>query len=156
MSCIPACMWIKDDQGNDIKTSKGIFGSDEPIKIHQFNHAVKMPKKVKSIGDFRVHKNLKIAKPFDASSPFLYHACMNGINLKEIIIKWYQINEKGELAEFFIHKIENAKIVSIKTILPNIKDPLKTNFYYYEKVTFCFKKITWIFVEGDIEYSEII
>lgn len=153
---VPAFMWIKDDQGNEVKGSVKIEGREGSIEVQQFEHELRIPTDPHTgqPAGIRQHEMLKLVKQYDSSSPLLYKACANGQNLKEVIIRWYTIDDTGGEVEYFTHKLENAKITSVRPFMPHTKDLSKERFTHLEEVAFSYSSITWTYVDGNIEYTD--
>jgi len=153
---IPAYAWFKDSGGGDIKGSVTIAEREASSEVMEFNHDVHIPTDNNSgrLTGVRVHMPVKLVKSFDAASPMLYKACCQGETLKEVEIKWYAIDDTGAEKEYFSHKLENAKISSMRAVMPNTKDPDKERYVHLEEVSFVYEKITWKFADGNKEYQD--
>jgi len=152
----PSYTWIKDDQGTEIKGSVQISGREGSIEIMEFEHDLKIPTDPHTgrLTGVRMHSAVKLVKAYDAASPYLYKACCEGQTLAEVEIKWYVIDETGTEVEYFIHKLENVKVASLRAFMPNTKDPLKERYTHLEEVALVYGKITWTYVDGTIEYTD--
>ena len=102
----------------------------------------------------RKHESLTIVKAFDAASPYLYKAVCEGQTFKSVELKWYQIDETGTETEYFNHKLEGVKICSVKPIMYNVKDPSKERLVHMEEVSMRYKKITWTYLDGNLQASD--
>jgi type VI secretion system secreted protein Hcp len=153
---IPAYAWFKDDSGGDVAGSVTISGREGSSEVMEFLHDVHIPTDLNSgrTTGVRVHQPVKLVKSFDSASPLLYQACCQGKTLKEVEIKWYSIDDTGAEKEYFTHKLENAKVASVRAIMPNTKDPDKERYVHLEEVSLVYEKITWKFVEGNKEFQD--
>ena len=102
----------------------------------------------------RKHEAMVITKAFDSASPYFYKACSNGQTLKELTLRWYKIDPSGRETEYFSHKLENVKITSVKPKMHNVKDLEKERYPHLETVSLRYDKVTWTYVDGNIEFSD--
>ena len=68
---IPAYLWLKDEQGNEISGSVSVSGREGSIEVLEFNHNIYIPTD-NDTGEqtgTRKHGGISIMKAFDASSP---------------------------------------------------------------------------------------
>lgn len=93
-------------------------------------------------------------KEYDASSPYLYKAVTTGQTLKEVEIKWYQIDASGQEKEYFNTKLDNVKVVAVGPVMHNIKDPARERYNHLERVELRYEKITWTYKDGNIIHSD--
>jgi type VI secretion system secreted protein Hcp len=149
---LPAYM----DLGSDIPGSVQVKGRENQVEVLGFSHHVYMPSDVKdgTATGTRRHNSIRILKNFDKSSPKLYEYLCNGKKIPKIVIHWYMIDEMGQEKEYFTHTLENARIVSMKPWMPNVDDKATENYKHMEDVEIRYEKITWTFVDGNIEYSD--
>ncbi len=153
---IPAYMWIKDDQGNEIEGPVQVTDREGSIEVLAFNHEVRIPTDSDSgaLTGTRKHEPMVITKAFDSASPYLYKACSNGQTLKELVLRWYRIDDTGTEKEYFTHTLENVKITSIAPEMHNIKDTDKERYPHLETIALRYGKITWTYVDGNISFSD--
>lgn len=120
---IPAYMWLKDDGGSAIKGSVDVNGREDSVEIVEFEHNVRIPTDANTgkLTGTRVHEPIVLYKEYDASSPYLYKAVTTGQTLKEVEIKWYQIDASGQEKEYFNTKLDNVKVVAVGPVMHNIK-----------------------------------
>ncbi len=153
---IPAYMWIKDDQGSEIEGPVMVAGREGSVEVLSFRHQVRIPTDSDSgaLTGTRKHEPLVITKAFDAASPYLYKACANGQTLKEIVLRWYRIDDTGTEREYFTHTLENVKITSIEPLMHNVKDLDKERYPHLETLSMRYGKIGWTYVDGNISFSD--
>ncbi|SFC95748.1 Hcp family type VI secretion system effector [Pseudoalteromonas denitrificans] len=153
---IPAYMWLKDDQGSDIKGSVTVADREGSIEILHFDHELRIPtdNDTGELTGTRKHEPFVITKSVDASTPYLYKACSNGQTLKQLELKWYRIDDTGTEKEYFSHKLEGVKIVSISPTMHNVKDLDKERYPHLETVCMRYQRITWTYLDGNIEFSD--
>jgi type VI secretion system secreted protein Hcp len=147
----PAYVWFKD-----IKGSVKIEGREDSSEVMEFHHDLHIPADPKSgsLTGVRVHGPIILTKAYDSASPDLYERCCTGKTIKEVEIKWYAIDETGAEKEYFIHKLEKVKVAAMKAYMPNTKDPDKERYVHLEEVSLMYEKITWKFVEGNVEFTD--
>lgn len=136
---------IKDSEGNQIDGGVAFDGRQGLVKVLRFNHDVRIPtdeEKGEIIG-VRQHRPFTFVKPYDKSTPLLAEAIANGITLQEVIFHWYK-RDSGNTVEFFTHTLEEAKISDIDAFgsIPQ------------ETVSLLYNKITWLFLGGNIQYTD--
>jgi type VI secretion system secreted protein Hcp len=54
----------------------------------------------------------------------------------------------------FCQKLEDVKITSIAPTMHNVKDLDKERYPHLETVSLRYKKITWTYVDGNIEFAD--
>ena len=122
----------------------------------EFDHDVYIPTDANNgrLTGVRVHRPVKLVKSYDAASPYLYRACCTGQTLKEVAIKWFQIDETGAEKEYFTHVLENVKVSEVRALMPNTKDPDKERYVHLEEVSLVYGKIKWTYAEGGLEFED--
>ncbi|MFH1860227.1 MAG: type VI secretion system tube protein TssD [bacterium] len=149
---LPAYM----DLGGDIPGSVQVKGRENQVEVLEFQHRVYMPTDVKdgTAAGTRKHESLTVSKNFDKSSPKLYQYLCNGKKIPQILIHWYMIDAVGQETEYFTHKMENARIVAIKPWMPDVDNKEKETYKHREDIEFRYEKITWTYVDGNVEFSD--
>jgi len=153
---IPAYAWFKDDTGAEVKGSVDVAGREGSVEVIAFDHQVRIPTDPDTgkLTGTRKHEGVKMVKAYDASSPYLYKAVCEGQTFKEVEIKWYHIDDTGTEKEYFKHKLEGVKVCSVKPIMHNVKDPSKERYEHLEEVEMRYQKITWTYVDGNLQASD--
>ncbi|MFV8836132.1 Hcp family type VI secretion system effector [Aquisalimonas sp.] len=153
---IPAYMWLKDDQGNEIEGSVSIADREGSIEVLGFEHELRIPTDSDNgaLTGTRKHEPFVFTKSFDSASPYLYKACSKGQTLEELTLSWYQIDETGNEKEYFRHTLNDVKITSVKPVMHNVKETDKERFPHMEEVAIRYGRITWAYVDGNIEFSD--
>ena len=93
----------------------------------------------------RIHQGLKVSKLIDKTSPILRQAITpdNTENFT-VELKFYRQPEGGGAEEhYYTITAEDAVIVDIVGITPNVNDRNFSDYVDYEDVTFTYKKITY-------------
>ncbi len=148
---LPAYMDIPDIPG-----SCRVEGRESNIEVLGFNHEVYMPtdRKDGSATGTRVHNNMVVVKNFDKSSPLLYQHLCNGKIIPSATLRWFQINEQGIEEEYYQHRLENARITSIRPYMPDVDNPANEQYKHMEEISFRYEKMTWAFLDGNVEFTD--
>jgi len=103
----------------------------------------------------RSHTPIKIKKRLDRSSPLLHQALCNNEEL-EITIKFYRPNPDGDgtTEQFYTIRLRQARVSSIKTILPYTLSSSTEAEPVMEEVSFVFGTINYIYERDGIEYED--
>ncbi len=149
---IPAYMWIKDDQGNEIKSTSMVKGREYSSEIIGVRHKIYIPtdSDTGALMSTRKHEPFIVTKHFCSASPILYKACSSGKTLQTIKLSWYRINDNGHEEEYFRHTLSNAKVVAIEPVMHDLKDKTKESSGHVEQVAFRYQKIKWEYLDGNI------
>ncbi|WP_061959482.1 Hcp family type VI secretion system effector [Cupriavidus pauculus] len=153
---IPACMWIKDDGGADIKGSVTVSGREGSVEVVAFDHGVHLPtdSNTGKLTGTRVHKPVVLTKETDASTPYLYKAVTKGQTLQAVEIKWYKIDDSGKEQEYFNTRMENVKVVGVTPRMLDIKNPAFEKHNHLEDIELRYEKITWAYKDGNIIHDD--
>lgn len=163
---IPAYLWLKDDGDFLIKGSVDVLNREHSIEVTSFSHNLYIPtdSNTGKLKGTSVHGALIFEKEFDSSSPYLFKAVATGQNLKSAEFKWYRIknaiqdvewyrkNDAGQEVEYYSMLLENVKIVSVAPIMRDVK--ATPNAGHLEQVQIRYDKITWRYLDGNIQYSD--
>ncbi|MFJ2995623.1 Hcp family type VI secretion system effector [Pandoraea sp. NPDC087047] len=153
---IPAHLWLKDGGGTAIKGSSTVSGRDGSIEVISFSHGLRLPidsQNGKSTGT-RQHAPMMLEKEFDASSPYLYKAVATGQTLQSAELHWYRIAHSGKEKLYFVMSLEGVRVSSINPSMTNIKMTDSLSLSPAESVSLMYERITWRYVDGNIEYSD--
>lgn len=153
---IAAYCYFTDSEGNAIEGSVTKENREGSCEIMEFDHNVRIPMDSQTGGltGVRQHKPAVLTKEYDRASPLLYKALCNGESLQEVKIHWYRIDKTGTEVEYFRHTLEDAKIANMEAYMPHTKDPQKEQYTHMEKIHVLYGKITWLYVDGNIEYMD--
>ncbi|GGX52748.1 type VI secretion system tube protein TssD [Saccharospirillum salsuginis] len=153
---IPAYMWLKDEQGNDIHGSVNVAGREGSIEVLEFDHAVYIPtdNDTGELTGTRKHAGISIVKAFDSSSPYLFKACCNGQRFNSAVIRWYKIDESGQEVEYYQHELEGVKINTYSPQMGNVKRAELEKIPHIENVVIRYEKITHTYLDGNISYAD--
>jgi type VI secretion system secreted protein Hcp len=149
-------MWLKDDQDSEIKGSVQIAGREGSCEVIELHHNLHIPTDPHdgTLRGRRMHGQFETTKILDAASTYLYKACCEGQTLKEVMIKWYTIDDTGTEKELFIVTMSGVKVASIEADLPNTKNPSNEHLPPCERVGFAYNKIEWKFCEGQLAFTD--
>jgi len=152
----PAYMWLKDNSGSAINGSVDVAGRENSVEVVEFEHEVRIPTDADTgkLTGTRKHEAIRLLKAIDASSPYLYKAVCEGQTLKEVVIKWYRIDDSGTETEYFSHKLEDVKVCSVHPLMHNVKDSSKEKYDHLEEVSLRYGKITWTYADGNLQAAD--
>ena len=154
---VAANMWIKNFDSSELKGSVTQKGREGSIEVHAFEHEVRIPTDphTGALTGRRIHEAVKVVKPYDASSTYLYKTCCEGLTLAEVKIGWYRI-EAGQIDEvlYFSHLLKNARITSVKPIMYNVKDLAKERYVHLEEVLLRYESIEWTYTDGSLTFVD--
>ena len=154
---IPGYMFITDDQGNNVNGTVKVKGREKSMEVLSCLHEVRIPTDADTgrLTGTRKHEPFTIVKEFDSGTPVLNKACSSGKTLNQVKVSWYKINDKGAEEEYFRHTLTNAKVVSVKPIVQDVKADSKERYGHLEQVAFRYVKIQWEYLDGNIStYDE--
>ena len=153
---IPVYLWLKNDGGADIKGSVDVKGREGSIEVLALDHGVSTPTddNTGKLTGTRVHTPFMFTKEVDAATVYLFKAVTTGQTLKSAEFKWYEINEAGEETECYSALLEGVKVVNVVSKMHDIKDPAKAKHNHLEEVELRYEKITWKFLDGNIEHKD--
>lgn len=153
---VTAYLWLKDHGGNPIKGDVKVKGREGSIEVLAYDHGVLLPTddNTGKITGSRIHDPFRLTKATDDSSPVLNRAVASAQSLVSAEIKLYRSNDAGQEEEYYNFFMEDVKIVSVNSQMPNVKDPEKQKYGHQEHLELRYEKITWKFVEGNIISSD--
>lgn len=100
----------------------------------------------------RKHRPLVIQKDIDRSSPILWQAFRDNVTFDFGFLEFTRFPPNGGQQE--IHASINfskARIVSIRGVMPNAKEPANDPLVEYEEVAFCYDSIDWRWTGKDVD-----
>jgi type VI secretion system secreted protein Hcp len=102
----------------------------------------------------RQHRPFVITKETDKSTPLLFTALVNNENITSWELQYFTAQIKsgvgGIEVNYYTVKLTNAKIIDIKSSMPNNKNPDLAKLNNYEEIAFTYQRIQWTWVEGGI------
>ncbi|ANA22978.1 type VI secretion system tube protein Hcp [Salmonella enterica] len=152
---IPAYLWLKDDGGADIKGSVDVKDREGSIEIIGLSHGLSLPVDSASgkITGTRQHSAMMIEKEIDSSSPYFNRAVATGQALKSAEFHFYRINYSGQEECYYKILLENVKVTSVNTAIPNTKLS-SSQINHVEHVCLNYEKITWHYMDGNVQYTD--
>jgi type VI secretion system secreted protein Hcp len=153
---LPAYLTLTGEKQGAIKGSCKQKGREDTILVQAVEHQVTIPRDPQTglATGKRVHHPLTILKAVDKASPLLYMALTSGEHMKNVVLMYYQINEKGQEENYFTTTLEDAIIVSIKAWKKNTLDPSFSQLGDMEEVSFTYRKIIWRSVKDGVESED--
>ncbi|MEM9996414.1 MAG: type VI secretion system tube protein TssD [Bacteroidota bacterium] len=155
---MPTPAYVKFTSNNDgeIAGSVEIEGREETSEVHEFHSNVYFPTDIHrgSPSGKRIHSPAVLIKEVDKSSPILYNHLTEGTVFTKIVINWYKVQDDGTELLYFMHTIEHARLVGMKMMMPNVKDPAKQTFGHLEELSIAYRRITWSWLDGGIEATD--
>ena len=126
--------------------------NDGSSSIHSFQHNIVLPY---TDGNFitgaRQHRPIFVDKGVDLLTPQLMSFTANGKNLTEVKFSFYRKNPDTSGEEEYYHIIiEDVRIVCDSTHWSALTGPVN----FSERLGFIYKRITWKYLDGGIEYTE--
>lgn len=151
-------LWITGTSQGEIRGDSTVTSMDREgtIEAFQLEHMVNTPAEASGMATGkRSHAPIKITKRIDRSSPLLHQALCNNEEL-EVTIKFYRPNPTGDgtTEHFYTIRLRQARVSSIKTVLPNTIADSTGNVPPMEEVSFVFGTINWIYETAGIEYED--
>lgn len=103
--------------------------------VFEFNHKVYLPYDVETntVQGSRRLSAFSLTKEIDNVTPILFQYCCEGTTLPKVTIILYKIKEASEVP-YFNFVLEQARITSVKTIMPTTKDKDNENVGHLEQV----------------------
>ena len=147
----PAYMEVPDIPGDCTRA-----GREDMIEVIAFEHQVDRPTDPNTGAPTgsRVHREFRVLKTFDKSTPLLHDYLCRGQSIPEFSVHWFRTSADGQEEEYFTHKLENATITKIEPHMLNTELDQYRNLKHQEWVTFRYQKITWTFTDGNIEATD--
>ncbi|MEO7312914.1 MAG: Hcp family type VI secretion system effector [Chitinophagaceae bacterium] len=156
-----AYLKMKGQKQGDIKGSVTQKGREGKIMVIAVSHEIVSPRDAASgqATGRRQHKPFVITKEIDKSSPLLYNALVTNENINSWELMFYapqvRVGEgAGAEVNHYTVKLTNARIVDVKSVMLNNKNPELVKFAEYEEVAFVYQKIEWTWVDGGITSSD--
>ena len=139
-----------------IEGSAYVEGREGCMEIVKIEHSLHIPTDRKSgtISGARVHSPFIVTKNIDKASSTLHEYLCKAKVIPKAVIEWYQPHPDGFDELYYTHTLENARVVGLTTILPDVDDPDTEDYKHREKVAFQYEKITWLVKDGNIEASD--
>lgn len=139
-SCLTEGACTKESIGSFFKAEH-----DEEAFVLAYEHKVSVPTNnlTGQVTGTRKHEFLEVTKFIDKSSPLLLNSLAAPSEL-DVEIQFYRTPDEtsaGEPVQYYTITLKRAKIVSIRTVSPNILDPECEDYMPYEVVRFTYGQI---------------
>jgi len=156
-----AYLSLKGQKQGVIKGSVTQKGREGKIMVIAVSHEITSPRDPASglpTGK-RQHKPFVITKELDKSSPLLYNVLCSNENLTEFKLQFWTPKGTagagtGAEVQHYTVELTNAKIVDIRFVMLNNKNPELMRYAEYEEIAFTYQKIVWTWVDGSIMSSD--
>jgi type VI secretion system secreted protein Hcp len=151
-----AYLKIKGEKQGEIKGSVTQQDHEGWIMVIAASHSLESPRDASSglPTGTRVHEPFVITKELDQSTPLLYNMLVNGENIVEWDLQFWQPSSTGEEVNHYTVRLTNASIANIDFKMPDNKDPNLLQRAEYEEIAFTYQKIQWIWNNGGISSSD--
>src|SRR5262252_6310252 len=151
-----AYLKLKGQKLGDIQGSVTQKGREGSIMVIAVEHEIISPRDAASglpTGK-RSHRPFTITKEIDKSTPLLYQLLVNNENITSWELKFWAVAVTGQEVQNYTVKLTNANISDIKFQMPNNKHPDLANLAETEEVSFVYRKIEWIWTDGNIRAQD--
>lgn len=152
----PAYIWIIDDHGNPVHGDSRVKGREKSIEVYDFHYGVLMPvdKFTGTTTGTRQHETAAFTKAFCPASPVLFDAACKGKNLRQVVVKWYQIDANGIEQNYFTHQLDDVKVVSFRQQLLHTKNQANDLHVHEDQIELRFSRITLKHNQGNFQASD--
>jgi type VI secretion system secreted protein Hcp len=132
-------------------------GKEGQIELFAFNHEVASPYDVATgqAAGKRSHSPLRTVIRISKATPLLAQALATNQILKKVEIFFWRTAQTGTEENYFKITIENCRVASRRLWSPNKLDGSTGSYIPLEEVSFTYQKITWTYLEGNIEYQDL-
>lgn len=149
-----AYLTLKGQKAGQVRGSITQKGREDSIGVIALEQAT-----VNTEGRLRVGQ-LMITKEVDRSSPVLRQMLDNQELVTEALIRFYtpQMSAAtgvGAELQYYTLRLRNARIVSLKTIMENIRHADLQKYAMHEDVAFTYERAEWIWMDGGITAVEM-
>jgi type VI secretion system secreted protein Hcp len=147
---------VKNHEGTLLE---GPRGDTKCSMVCEFNHKVYRPfdAETNQLEGTRRLTAFTVIKEIDKLTPQLYEIACKGRNCREVLIKLYRTaQDTGDEEEYFNYVLTDAKVISVENYMPSTKYADSENIGHLEKVEFLAKSIKWKYLEGGVEFLEVM
>ena len=96
------------------------------------------------------HHPFRVVKLINRASPVLLEALAAKERLTTVMIDMWVPSPTGKEAHIFTYELTNARLVSLRSWMPNKSDPAAAGYPPAEELAFTYEKIKFTFEEGGI------
>jgi len=153
---LPVYLWIYEEDGKLLKGGVEVKGREGSIELVGMQHDITLPTDNMNgaITGAHQHEAYTFEKEIDSSSPLLYRALTTGRTLAQAIFRYYRINYNGFEEEYFKVVLDKVKVCHVVPIMFDIRDADFENHGYIEHVGLRYEKISWNYIDGNIEHAD--
>ncbi len=139
-----------------IEGSCQVKGREKTVEVLAFNHLVTIPvdEKDATATGARRHGAIELTANIDKAYVNLMKACCTSTPIKKVELDFYMIDEQGKQKKYFTIKLEKARVTDVRTWFPNVDDQPTARYKHMVTYGLRYEKITWTFVDGNIEFSD--
>ena len=137
-------LWVESENSGNIEGSETTAGREGSMQVLGYHHQISAS--AESTNQFYP---FRIVKYVDKASPLLMQAMCNRENLENVILRFYRDTGLGNFEEYYRIELVDAKIIQIES------HALESGGFT-ETLSFNYMSITWIWIEGGIEYTTSI
>lgn len=151
-----AYMTAKGQSQGEIKGSATQKGREGKIVVIAVDHSLLSPTAPASgMATGRVqHQPLLVTKEVDRASVGLRNALLNNERLTDVTLQFWQPQMRGGLGGsevmYYSITLKNARVVSMRHVMPNNRDPALATRAAYEEVGLLYENITWTWSDGGL------
>ncbi len=147
-----AYLRLTGDRQGEIKGSTTLTGREDSIMVIAFEHEVTSPRDTargRPTGK-RQHHALTITKEIDCASPLLMNLLIGNENISSWELCFWQPSRSGAENQFYMIRLHDASVSAIRQEMLNNRYPENMPHREREHVSFYYRKIEWIYVDGGI------
>ncbi|HTM43745.1 MAG TPA: type VI secretion system tube protein TssD [Polyangiaceae bacterium] len=152
-----AYMKVQGDKSGNISGGVVLKGHENTIEVIAVDHSIVTPTDAATgmATGKRQHKPFVITKLLDRSSPLLHQAQMTNENLKEVDLDFVSsARTSASSSSYYRIILKNARITSVRLVMPNNKQADTSTLGTYEEVSFSYQSITWTWIDGGITSTD--
>lgn len=135
---------VVGDSSGDIEGSVTSAGHEGSMEVLGYHHQISAP----YTGNNQ-YSPFRIIKPIDKASPILMSALCNRESINSVSLSFYRKSLAGVYYEYYRIELANARLISIES-------HALSDGGFSETISFDYQTITWVWIDGGIEYSETI
>ncbi len=150
LGALNAYLRLTGEMQGEIKGPVTQPGREDSILVIATSHELISPRDAASglpTGK-RQHNPFVITKELDISTVRLLFAMVNGENITDFEIQYWQPSPQGPEIQFYTIKLYNARICGIRQEMLNNKYPENMQHKEREHISFTYSKIEWEWVDG--------
>jgi len=137
----------------EVEATSAADSFETVIEIH---HPIDIPvdQNTGMVTGTRLHRPFIVTTHINAETPIYYQMLTTG-QRSNFIINYYRINEIGVEEHYFSIELENATMVGIQHVKPNVLDPENSVYGDMVSLSFVYDSITWTYVMDGTVYTDV-